>query len=204
VVGQRAVTGVNAIESDRLEKPMRTESHMHGREWWGAELESTRVVTKFEALEIEVELSLRCEPAGEARGELGETVATYEEVAESRPSAEPLQRSGRIRVDARSGDVHGNLPGRLIPIDHAPRSGSVGDFGDRSDILDEAGRVENVRGRDHERPVVHRVGVLLDVDADTIRGSEGDELDLRFDPELVGERREVELAADDTIPSRRQ
>ena len=154
----------------------------------------------LEVLEVEVELVSRRKPAGDAGLKLLYELVADVEVGEAGAPAEPFEGACRVEVGLAGPQVHRDLAGALIAVDEEERSRSVRYVGQRIQVLDVAGGVEHVAGRQESCAIVDGFGELLWIDPHSIVAGEDHELHVGLHGPLVGQGGEVELCADHAVP----
>src|ERR1700731_775579 len=121
----------------------------------GAGFEAARVVGEVEPFEGEGERVPGGEPAGPLRANAGDQLWPNVKEGGPRPTREPLEAAADEGVAVHRRHVDGHAAAGLVAVDEAQGALRMGGVGDRTDVLEVAGGVEEV-GRHHER------GALID------------------------------------------
>src|SRR5579859_5440263 len=155
-----------------------------------------------EPLQRERERVLCGKPARTLRLRSRQQLGAHVHERRARAAAQPLQASADEGVAAELMHVDGHAADRLVAVDDAQRAGGVRGVGDRPDVLQVAGRIEEVGRDDHRRLVVDAFGEGSRRDGRPVLA--GHELDLEVGPgePLVPDGREVE-GADQHLPPAR-
>ena len=167
----------------------------------GPGLEAAGVVGESQLLKGERKRVAGGEPAGAAWPDLGDQLGPHIKKGVARPAADPLQAAADEGVAAHRLHVQRHAAAGLVAVDQAQGAGGVGGVGDRADVLQVAGRVEEMGRRDQGGPGVDPLGERLGRDRHTV--SAWHELDLIIRPAqpLVADCREVELADQHLVPA---
>ena len=167
-------------------------------------LQTAGVIGEGQLLEGEGERVAGGEPAGALGAGLGDQLGPHIKEGVAGSAADPLQAPSDECVAIHLGNVERDAAARLVAVDDAKSALGVGGVSDRADVLQVAGRVEEVGRRHQGRPRVDPFGEGLGRDGHAVLRRH--ELDLKLGPAqpLVADGREVELADEYLVPPGRQ